>query len=303
MKIFNSIDSISPIAASVVTIGNFDGVHIGHQALFHTVIEKAEALSAQSIAITFEPHPIRVLKPNHHPPLITLYDQKTELIASAGIEVLICIPFTHSFAAMPADAFVQNFLVSRIGMKAIVAGRDYTFGKNREGDIAMLRQTGDQLGFETVVVDWVQLTDEQGRRISSTRIRQLVSDGQLDQAQKLLGRYYQIKGVVATGRNRGGKLLGFPTANINLHDELCPKVGVYAVTAQCLKQTLPTLSTARRLTTTYLRLKFTLSISIKISTDMKFASILSAVCVMKSNFPASMRWQARSSRMSTLPAG
>ncbi len=135
MKVIDHLDQITePFKHAVITIGNFDGVHIGHQALFHEVIEKAEAIGGTSVAMTFEPHPIRVLKQNNHPPLITLYEQKAELIERTGIDVLICVPFTCEFAALSAEQFVRDLLVQKIGMKAIVVGEDYSFGKNREGN-------------------------------------------------------------------------------------------------------------------------------------------------------------------------
>ena len=221
----------------VATIGNFDGVHIGHQALFHEVIEKADSIDGTSVVMTFEPHPVRVLKQNGHLPLITLYEQKVELIENSGIDVLICVPFTKEFAAISAKEFVEDILLKSIGMKAIVVGKDYTFGKNREGDINLLKFYAKNLGFEVIVADWIQASKNGLGRISSTRTRELVMAGKVDEAQKLLGRYYQLRGVVTTGRDRGGKLLGFPTANINLHDELCPKNGVYAVRVDCMEKT------------------------------------------------------------------
>lgn len=236
MELIKHIDKIEkPFKNAVITIGNFDGVHIGHQALFHEVIEKSDTIDGTSIVMTFEPHPVRVLKQNGHLPLITLYEQKIELIENLGIDVLICVPFTEEFAAISAKIFVEDILLKSIGMKAIVVGKDYTFGKNREGDIDLLQTYAKNLGFEVVVADWIQTSKNWPGRISSTRTRELVEDGKVDEARKLLGRYYQIRGVVATGRNRGGRLLGFPTANITLHDELCPKNGVYAVTVGCME--------------------------------------------------------------------
>ena len=233
MKIIENLDDIKePFKKAVITIGNFDGVHIGHQALFHEVIEKADAIGGTSIAMTFEPHPIRVLKENSHPPLITLYEQKVELIDRSGIDVLICVPFTRKFAAISARDFVEDILIKRIGMTIIVVGEDYAFGKNREGNIDHLRTFAELFDFEVILADWIQESNNSTHRISSTKIRELVISGHLSEVPKLLGRYYQIRGVVATGRNRGGRLLGFPTANINLHDELCPKTGVYAVTVE-----------------------------------------------------------------------
>ena len=234
MELIENIQTISePYQNAVVTIGNFDGVHIGHQALFHQVIEKAEEIEGVSVAITFDPHPLRVLTKNGYPPLITLYEQKLELIERAGLDVLICIPFTKEFAAVSARSFVKDILVDRVGMKAVVVGKDYTFGKKREGNLALLKELGEQLDFKVFVLDWIKGADSLEARSSSTRIRDLVREGKMEKARKLLGRYYQIRGTVETGRNRGGKLLGFPTANIKLYDELCPKTGVYAVTVEC----------------------------------------------------------------------
>jgi riboflavin kinase/FMN adenylyltransferase len=240
MKLIESIADIrEPLTNAVITIGNFDGVHIGHQALFHTVMEKADAIGGTSVAMTFEPHPIRVLKPDGHPPLITLHEQKVELIAKTGIDVLICVPFDEKFATLSADAFVKDLLLDTIGVKAIVVGHDYTFGRNREGDVPTLQKMAAAGGFEVLVTDWIQASNEHRERISSTNVRRVVHAGDMRAAKRMLGRYYQIRGIVAQGRNRGGKLLGFPTANINLQDELCPKSGIYAVTVEHANQTLP----------------------------------------------------------------
>ncbi len=233
MEIIKNLDKIvKPFKNAVISIGNFDGVHIGHQALFHEVIEKAEAINGTSVAMTFEPHPLKVLEQNNMPPLITLYEQKTELIARSGIDVLICVPFTREFAALSAREFVVDLLIKRIGMSAIVVGEDYTFGRNREGNLELLQSMAGQHNFEVIRVDWIQIAKNYPGRISSTRIRQLVMEGKVAEVQQLLGRHYQLRGLVTTGRDRGGKLLGFPTANISLHDELCPKTGVYAVTVE-----------------------------------------------------------------------
>jgi riboflavin kinase/FMN adenylyltransferase len=233
MKIFEGIEHIDiPLKNTVVTIGNFDGVHIGHQALLHTVVERADRIGGTPVALTFDPHPMRVLSANGHPPLITLKEQKSELIARTGIEILIQIPFTREFASISARSFVEDLLVRRIGMKAIVVGKDYTFGRNREGNLALLRQWAPELNYEVIVVGWIQPANDIAERISSTRVRELVMEGDMEGTKKLLGRYYQIHGTVTRGRNRGGRLLGFPTANIVLQDELCPKQGIYAVTVE-----------------------------------------------------------------------
>ena len=233
MKIVDRLENITqPFKNAAITIGNFDGVHIGHQALFHEVIEKAHAIDGTSIAMTFDPHPIRVLKRNNTPPLITLQEQKSELIERSGMQVLICIPFTKQFAALSAEDFIKNLLIDKIGMKAIIVGGDYTFGKNREGNLAVLKSFASQLDYEVIVADWIKAAQNVSDRISSTKIRELVMAGEVKPARKMLGRHYQIRGLVVKGRDRGGKLLGIPTANINLQDELCPKTGIYAVTVE-----------------------------------------------------------------------
>jgi len=234
MNVFKDINEIKqPLINPVVTIGNFDGVHKGHQAIFHQVIEKAESINGISVAITFEPHPIKVLKKNDPPPLITLYEQKVELIAKTGLDVLICIPFNKEFAEITADQFLNEILINKIGTRAIVIGKDYSFGKNREGNVTYLKKNADRLGYEVIVTDWIPVIHNLEGRISSTRVREIVMDGNVEDAVSLLGRHYQIRGKVKAGRNRGGRLLGFPTANINIVDELCPKIGVYAVTVEC----------------------------------------------------------------------
>jgi len=233
MKIIDRLENIAqPFKNAVITIGNFDGVHIGHQALFHEVIEKADAIDGTSIAMTFDPHPIRVLKKNNNPPLITMQEQKTELIERSGMDVLICIPFTKQFASLSAEDFIKNLLINKIGMKAIVVGEDYAFGRNREGNLAFLKTYASELGYEVIVAEWIKAARNVSDRISSTKIRELVMAGKVEPASKMLGRHYQIRGQVVKGRDRGGKLLGIPTANIHLQDELCPKTGIYAVTVE-----------------------------------------------------------------------
>lgn len=237
MELITDLNDITtPYPNAVVTIGNFDGVHKGHQAILHQVIEKAEAINGTSVAITFEPHPLKVLSDEGAPPLITLYEQKVELIEQAGIDVLICTPFTQSFAALSAESFIEDILIHKIGMKAIVIGKDYQFGKNRRGSVAFLREYATTYSIEVLVADWIPVSAQIPDRISSTRVREIVMAGRVEQARHLLGRYYQIRGEVVTGRQRGGPMLGFPTANIKLVDELCPKMGVYAVTVEWKKK-------------------------------------------------------------------
>jgi riboflavin kinase/FMN adenylyltransferase len=184
--------------------------------------------------MTFDPHPLKALGISG-PPLITRRDQKLELIEKCGIDVLLCIPFNMEFASIPAHDFIKDILVNKIGMKAIIIGGDYYFGKDRLGNADLLKKEGIRLGFETIVSKWEHVAGSQNERISSTRIREIVMEGKVNQAYKYLGRHYQIRGKVIKGRHRGGSQLGFPTANIKLHDELCPKLGVYAVTVETVK--------------------------------------------------------------------
>ncbi len=235
MELIENLDHIgSPFKNAVITIGNFDGVHKGHQALFHQVIEKADEVGGTSVALTFEPHPLRALGISG-PPLITRRDQKIELIEQTGLDVLLYIPFDTGFASITAHDFIEKILVNKIGMKGIIIGADYSFGKDRIGDIELLRTQGEKLGFETIVSSWIKDTETGKERISSTKIREIVMEGKVEQAMKYLGRNYQIRGKVIKGRERGGSQLGFPTANIKLHDELCPKLGVYAVKVETVK--------------------------------------------------------------------
>ena len=204
MQLIQHPDEITaPFKSGVITIGNFDGVHIGHQALFYEVIERAHVIDGTSIAMTFEPHPLRVLKKNHTPPLITLLEQKVELIERSGVDVLICVPFTLEFAAITALSFVEDLLVRKIGMKAIVLGEDYAFGKNREGNIKLLSTLAPRLGFEVIVTSLIRSVQGVSERISSTAIRELVQAGEMQQACKMLGRHFQLRGIVVPGRDRG----------------------------------------------------------------------------------------------------
>ncbi|MEW5736319.1 MAG: bifunctional riboflavin kinase/FAD synthetase [Thermodesulfobacteriota bacterium] len=233
MQVFRSLDEIiRPFPGAVITIGNFDGVHIGHQALFHTVLEKAEASKGTALAMTFEPHPLKLFKKSEAPPLITMLPQKIELIEKTGIDALIVVPFTPEFAKTPARTFVSDILMSRLGVSTLVVGPDYSFGRGREGNVESLAKLSGELAFTLSVVPWIEALAPNGERISSTRIRDLVQKGLVEEARRLLGRDYQVRGTVIHGHNRGGRLLGFPTANLAPEDELIPAFGVYAVTVE-----------------------------------------------------------------------
>jgi riboflavin kinase/FMN adenylyltransferase len=197
LQIIDDLNAIEkPLKNPVLTIGNFDGVHRGHLALFEKVKERARAIGGQSAVMTFEPHPIRVMKPGNGPLLITPTRQKLELIGKAGIDVLFCIPFTREFAAVSAEDFVKDILVGRIGIKEIVVGYDYAFGRNREGNIPLLREMGEKLGFLVHLVGPIHIDQTP---VSSTSIRRLVQEGKLSEAKTLLGRDYQVEGTVVKG--------------------------------------------------------------------------------------------------------
>lgn len=231
MKIYRKLEEvIEPFPNACVTIGNFDGVHLGHQRLFDIVEQKAYHSRGTSIAITFNPHPLQVLKPGGIK-LISTCEQKIELIAMSGIDALIIIPFDKEFAATPAIRFVDEILIQRIGVKHLFVGYDYAFGKGRTGDISFLRQQGEAKGFSVTVVDAYHEGDI---LVSSTKVRELVADGNMLETKKLLGRHYQIKGEVQRGKQRGGKEIGFPTANLQIDEEdLIPKCGVYVCQVIC----------------------------------------------------------------------
>jgi len=214
------------ITNPVVTIGNFDGVHWAHQKIFKKIIARARDLQETSVGITFEPHPIKVMFPAKAKPLITLLEQKKELIINQGIDLLLIIEFTKKFAAISARDFVKDILVDKLGVKEIVVGYDYTFGHNRQGNIEVLREMGSLFNFNVQQVDPVYVENV---LVSSTSIRNLIMEGNVVGAKKLLGRNYQVRGKVIRGMNRGGSLLGYPTANLRLTDELIPKEGVYIV--------------------------------------------------------------------------
>ena len=226
MEVIHGIDKIDrKLRNPVITIGNFDGVHIGHLSLFQQVKELAESMEGESIIITFYPHPIKVLSPSNGPPLITTHEQKMRLIEEAGIDVFLVIEFTREFANMSAHEFVHEIIHSKIGARAVVVGPDYRFGHKREGDIPTLTRMGKELNFEVYVVPDISIN---GVEVSSSTIREFVTAGEFRRARQMLGRDYQVAGQVIRGRDRGGRLLGFPTANLQLIDELTPKPGVYA---------------------------------------------------------------------------
>ncbi len=212
----------------VLTIGNFDGVHLGHRFIFQRVLEKAGEIDGESIVYTFDPHPVEILAPERKPLLITPPEEKLRLIEEQGIEVTICAPFTEKFASQPPEDFVKKVLYDQIKIRHVFVGHDFTFGKDRRGNIALLKEMGRKWGFHAEMVEAVRL---EGTVISSTRIREFVARGEMREAAKLLGRPYALAGKVIHGHGRGSRKLGFPTANLKPSGLLFPKSGIYAVFA------------------------------------------------------------------------
>ncbi|MCL4536664.1 MAG: bifunctional riboflavin kinase/FAD synthetase [Nitrospirae bacterium] len=226
MRIIRELHGKFDYPNPVVTIGNFDGVHIGHQKIFKKVVEKARKINGTPIAITFDPHPVRVLAPERGLKILTTFEDKANLISSEGIKVLICIGFSKEFAKTDPDDFVRDILVNKLGVKWVIVGHNYAFGKGKKGTTALLRRRGKKYGFDVSVVRYAKVYDD---IVSSSRVRSLLLRGRVCEASRMLGRAYHIGGTVIKGAGRGASLLHTPTANITTPNELVPKEGVYAV--------------------------------------------------------------------------
>ena len=209
----------------VLTLGNFDGVHLGHQKIFKELKEEARKMDGESIIFTFDPHPLQILAPQRCPPFITPFKKKLMLVERSGIDVIIVAAFDLDLANITPEAFVKQILVDKIGAKKILVGYNYYFGKDRKGNVEMLIGFGKKFGFEVKVIEAVKVNDT---TVSSSKIRELIQGGQMGQAAQLLGRNYLLIGKVIWGADRG-KGLGFPTANLEILNGLYPKTGVYAV--------------------------------------------------------------------------
>ena len=210
----------------VLTIGNFDGVHIGHQKIVKNVSEKARAMGGTAMAVTFDPHPAKIVTPERGVRVLTSFQEKVRLMELHGIEVILCIHFDKEFAAIRPDEFIQNVIVGRIGAREVIVGHNYSFGKGKKGTTGLLRNRSREYGFIFRVIRSARLF---GDVVSSSRIRSLLGRGRVCEASWLLGRPYMMEGAVIKGTGRGGRLLNIPTANIDTLNELVPKEGVYAV--------------------------------------------------------------------------
>jgi len=224
MKIFHGTENANIQRPTALTLGVFDGLHLGHQKIMQTVVERAKAVGAQATAITFDPHPRAVLHPASAPPLLQTLDQRLANFEVLGMEQAIVIPFDKEFASNPAEIFLRDIVHDRLQAKEVYLGKGFAFGKGRGGNIDLLRKVSADLGF---VADEVPEVVLRGQRISSSKIRHLLSEGRVNLARRMLGRPYGIEGVIVRG-DRRGHTIGFPTANLRPHNRVIPKFGVYA---------------------------------------------------------------------------
>jgi riboflavin kinase / FMN adenylyltransferase len=223
MKIFHGIEQAGIRRPTVLTIGVFDGLHLGHQAIIRTVVERAFLIDAVPTLITFDPHPRHVLKPDTAPPLLQTFHQKMEGLRSLGMEQVIVLKFDHELAALSAEEFIRRYMHEALDAREVHLGKGFAFGHERRGNIELLRAEGERLGFLGAEVPEVRVS---GHRVSSTMIRRLLKAGRVNLARKMLGRPYGIEGTVVGGR-RLGHQISFPTANLDIQNRVLPADGVY----------------------------------------------------------------------------
>jgi riboflavin kinase / FMN adenylyltransferase len=239
MQLIHSIDSLSSnLTASVLTLGNFDGVHLGHRALIRQLKEESHRQNATSIVITFQPHPTAVLKPSADFLAINDFSEIAEMISNLGIDILLVLEFTKNFSLTPPDRFLEKILVPRLHPRAIIIGHDHRFGHGRDGGRSNLEQFGTDNGIAIRVVEPVVID---GKTVSSSLIRTLILKGHLDPARRLLGRLFFITGTVEKGDERGTDL-GYPTANLVLPHRVMPPEGVYASQATIRNESHPAIT-------------------------------------------------------------
>lgn len=219
------------VSATVITVGTFDGVHRGHRDVVERLVARSRQLKIPSVLVTFEPHPLEIVNPAAAPLLLTTHDEKQEVLAETGIDYLAVVPFTHDLAAYSAEDFVELILRRCFRMRELLIGYDHGFGRQRAGNVNVLRTLGERDGFKVDVVDPVSTAD--GHSVSSTSIRRAIAGGDLDRAAEGLGRLYSVSGRVVEGSGRG-RTIGFPTLNLGPPPprKLLPPEGVYAVRVQ-----------------------------------------------------------------------
>jgi riboflavin kinase / FMN adenylyltransferase len=230
MKIFHGTDNAGITRGIVLTLGVFDGLHVGHQKIMELVVKRAKQIGAVPTAITFDPHPRAILHPDNAPPLLQTLDQRLANLEFLGIEQTIVIRFDREFSEIDADLFLRDVVFERLQAKEVYLGSGFAFGKNRGGNIELLGQISEELG---IVADEVPEVTLRKQRISSTLIRSLLNDGKVNLARRMLGRPYGVEGQIVRGFQRG-RAIGFPTANLKPQNRVIPKFGVYA-TATLIK--------------------------------------------------------------------
>ena len=223
MRLFHGTDNADIQRPTVLTLGVFDGLHLGHQLIMRTVVDRARETGAVPTVITFDPHPRAVLHPESAPPLLQTFDQKIEAFGVLGIEQTIVVRFTREFSNIRAAEFLSDVVADRLHAKEVYLGKGFAFGHNREGNIELLQRLSSEFGFVAGEVPEVKL---RGCRVSSSKIRQLLANGQVNLARRMLGRPYGVEGRVERGSERGHQL-GFPTANLHPHNRVIPRNGVY----------------------------------------------------------------------------
>lgn len=234
MRIIDALNfTREEFSSPALTIGSYDGLHLGHQEIIKRIIERARSWGGEAVVLTFEPHPIKVLYPEWNIRLITPYRKKIMLLERFGIDVTINLPFTKDLYEMSAQEFVQEIIQRRVGPRSLVVGFNFTFGRNRGGRADDLKKMGGKLGFGVEVIP-PYTTDHEV--VSSTRIRELIVQGDIKGANRMLGRNFIIMGKVIHGHSRG-KGLGYPTANLEITQDLYPKKGVYATCVTVGKET------------------------------------------------------------------
>ncbi len=217
-----------PGERSVITIGAYDGVHVGHRSVIEQVRRQANEFGARSVVVTFDRHPASVVRPESAPRLLTTTDQKMELLAATGIDAVAVVPFTERQASESPESFVKRVLVDCLNTRVIVVGEDFHFGRHREGNVELLRKVGLDADFEVVPIELLPREDDIDEPVSSTAIRRALAGGDISRANTMLGRPFEARGSVVKGDQRG-RLLGFPTANVEVPNGLClPADGVYA---------------------------------------------------------------------------
>lgn len=229
MAIFSDIQHLPAFKNAVITIGTFDGVHQGHKAILKNVVDHAREVNGESVLLTFEPHPRKLLFPDQPLGIITPLHEKLQLIREQGIEHVVVVPFTKEFAKLSAQEYVAHFLVDKFHPHSIIIGYDHRFGHDRKGDISLLKEYANTYNYELVEIP-AQMIDEAA--VSSTKIRHAIEEGRIEDASHMLGRNYTLKGTIVHG-NKLGRTLGYPTANLRPDEpeQIIPAIGIYAIKA------------------------------------------------------------------------